>query len=69
MEGFNRFSSVVVVLYFKMPRHFLNKLDSVTNILACIVRSLQGMEFLNLLSAFGAILGIHTIQRFLSVTY
>ena len=47
---------------------FLNKFTSVTNSLACIIRSFQDIKYLRVLCVVGVILGVHLIEPYLSLT-
>ena len=47
---------------------FLQKYEHVTNQLACIVRYFQDVEFLKVSYAVGALIGIHLVEPFLSLT-
>ena len=58
------------MLYIQEDVHrFLDKYDHVTNTLACIIRSFQDVQYLTVFCAVGAIIGVHLVQPFLSVTY
>ena len=47
---------------------FLAKYSNITNTLACIVRSFEELEYLRILATVGAIIGIHLVEPFLSLT-
>lgn len=47
---------------------FLAKYSNTTNALACIVRSFEDLEYLRILAAVGAIIGIHLVEPFISIT-
>ena len=70
-ERFNRFvyMSVVVLHHQDEVQEFLAKFDTITNTLACIVRAFEECEFLTVLLTATAILGIHLVEPYLSVTY
>ena len=48
---------------------FSNSYDHINNTLACIVRSFGSIEYLTVFCAVGALIGIHLIEPYLSVTY
>lgn len=70
-ERFNRFvfMSAVVLHHQDQVQEFLAKFDTITNTLACIVRAFEECEFLTILLTATAILGIHLVEPYLSVTY
>ena len=70
-ERFNRFVylSAVVLHHQDQVQEFLSKYDTITNTLACIVRAFEECEFLSVLLTATALLGIHLVEPFLSVTY
>ena len=70
-ERFNRFvyMSAVVLHHQDEVQEFLAKFDTITNTLACIVRAFEECEFLTVLLTATAILGIHLVEPYLSVTY
>ena len=47
---------------------FLAKYQNITNTLACIVRSFEGIDYLRILAAVGVIIGTHLIEPYLSLT-
>lgn len=47
---------------------FLAKYTSITNSLACIVRSFESLDYVRVLSAIGVILGVQLVEPFLSLT-
>ena len=47
---------------------FLAKYQNITNTLACIVRSFEGIDYLRILAAVGVIVGTHLIEPYLSLT-
>jgi hypothetical protein len=69
-ERFNAFPfSCGLALHFDTKiTAFLEKYSNITNTLACIVRSFEGLEYLRILAAVGAIIGIHRVEPFLSLT-
>ena len=71
MERFNRFVYLcAVVVYIEEDvQMFLNSYDYIDNTLACIVRSFGSIEYLTVFSAVGALIGIHLIEPYFSVTY
>ena len=70
-ERFNRFVyiSAVVLHHQHQIQEFLAKYDTITNTLACIVRAFEECEFFTVLLTATAVLGIHLIEPYLSVTY
>ena len=70
-ERFNRFVYLAAVVLHHQPQiqDFLAKYDTITNTLACIVRAFEECEFLSVLLAVAAVLGIHLVEPYLSVTY
>ena len=59
-----------VVLHHQIHvQQFLGKYDSITNTLACIVCSFEGCGFISVLFAVTAVLGVHLMEPYLSVTY
>lgn len=69
-ERFNAFpySCALALHYDTNISAFLSKYTNITNTLACIVRSFQDLEYLRVLAAVGAIIGIHLVEPFLSLT-
>lgn len=69
-ERFNRFVYLCAVILYLDPYiwSFLTKYEHVTNSLACIVRSFEGVEFLKVHLAVGALFGVHLIEPFLAIT-
>ena len=69
-ERFNRFVYLCGVILYLDPFiwSFLSKYEHVTNNLACIVRAFEDVEFLKVHLAVGALIGIHLIESFLSLT-
>ena len=47
---------------------FLNKFSNITNSLACIIRSFEGIEYLRVLAAVTVVIGIQLIEPYLSLT-
>ena len=47
---------------------FLAKYQNITNTLACIVRSFEGIDYLRILAAVGVIIGTHLLEPYLSLT-
>ena len=47
---------------------FLEKIEHVTNQLACIVRCFLDLDFLKVLYCVGALIGLHLVEPFLSLT-
>ena len=71
MERFNRFVYLCAVIVYieEDVQMFLNSYDHINNTLACIVRSFGSIEYLTVFCAVGALIGIHLIEPYLSVTY
>ena len=69
-ERFIRFVyfAAVVLHHQKQVQAFLQKYDTI-NTLACIVRAFEECEFLSVLLITTAIIGVHLIEPYLSVTY
>ena len=69
-ERFNAFPfSCGLALHLDSPIcAFLAKYSNITNTLACIVRSFEELEYLRILATVGAIIGIHLVEPFLSLT-
>ena len=70
-ERFNRlvFAAAVTIHHGEDISSFLDKFEHVTNNLACIVRSLQDVECLQIMILAIAIIGQHLHEGFLSLTY
>ena len=69
-ERFNRFVYLCAVLLHH-DNHvwsFLRKYEQVTNNLACIVRSFEDVDFLRIHCAVGALVGLHLVEPYLSLT-
>lgn len=47
----------------------LEKYDTITSTLACTVRAFQDVEFINVFLVCSALLGVHLIEPYLSLTY
>ena len=69
-ERFNRFVYLCAVILYLDPFiwSFLSKFEHVTNNLACIVRAFEDVDFLQVHLAVGALVGIHLVEPFLSLT-
>ena len=70
-ERFNRFVylAAVVLHHRSQVQEFLQKFDTITNTLACIMRAFEDVEFLNVFLVVAALLGIHLIEPYLALTY
>ena len=70
-ERFNRFINfaTVVLHHRRQVSEFLQKYDSITNTLACIVRSFDDMEFINTFLVVAALIGVHLVEPYLALTY
>ena len=69
-ERFNRFVYLCAVL-LNHDHHvwtYLQKYENVTNTLACVVRAFEDVEFLEIHCAVGALIGIHIVEPYLSLT-
>ena len=69
-ERFNRLTltCAVALYHYDDVVSFLEKYEHVTNQLACIVRSFQDLNFLKVLFCVGALIGLHLVDPFLSLT-
>ncbi|KAK6171675.1 hypothetical protein SNE40_018117 [Patella caerulea] len=69
-ERFNRLTltCAVMLYHYDDVTSFLQKFEHVTNQLACIVRCFQDLDFLKVLYASGALIGLHLVEPFLSLT-
>ena len=70
-ERFNRYVYMAAaVLHHRTQMHeFLQKFDTITNTLACIMRAFEDVEFLNVFLIVSALIGIHLIEPFLTLTH
>ena len=69
-ERFNRFIYLCAVLLYH-DNHvwtYLQKYENVTNTLACVVRAFEDIDFLKIHCAVGALIGIHLVDPYLSLT-
>ena len=69
-ERFNSRNYTAMISLF-LDRHvseFLNKFTNITNSLACIVRSFEGLEYLRVLAAVIVIIGVQLVEPYLSLT-
>ena len=69
-ERFNRLTiACAIVLYHLYDvESFLEKFEHVTNQLACIVRCFMDLDFFKVLYCAGALIGLHLVEPFLSLT-
>ena len=69
-ERFNRLTltCAVAIYHFDDVVSFLDKFQHVTNQLACIVRCFIELDILKVMFAVGALLGLHLVEPFLSLT-
>ena len=69
-ERFNRLPLIcaVTLYHFDDVVSFLDKFQHVTNQLACIVRCFLELEFLKVMLCIGALLGVHLVEPFLTLT-
>ena len=70
-ERFNMFVylAAVVLHHQKQLQAFLQKYDTITNTLACIVRAFEECEFFLSVLLITSIIGVHLIEPYLSVTH
>ena len=61
--------AAVILHHQPHVQEFLAKYDTINNTLACIVRAFEDCEFLSILLAVTAVIGIHLMEPYLSVTY
>ena len=69
-ERFNSlaYSCVVALNLDENVCKFLLKYENITNQLACICRSFESLEYIRVMAAVGAVIGIHLIEPFVSLT-
>ena len=69
-ERFNSlvYSCVVALNLDQDVNKFLLRYENITNQLACICRSFESLEYLRILAAAGAVIGIHLVEPFVSLT-
>jgi len=69
-ERFNRLTLTCAIMLYHLDdvASFLEKFEHVTNQLACIVRCFIDLEFLKILYCVGALIGLHLVEPFLSLT-
>ena len=69
-ERFNSFVYTALITLFldKHVSDFLAKFSNITNCLACIIRSFEGLEYLRVLAAVTVVIGIHLVEPYLSLT-
>lgn len=69
-ERFNRLTLTCAISLYHMNdlASFLQKYENVTNQLACIVRCFLDLDFLKVMYCSGALIGLHLIEPFLSLT-
>ena len=58
----------VTLFLDKHVTEFLAKFTNVTNSLACIIRSFEGLEYLRVLAAVMVVIGVQLVEPFLSLT-
>ena len=70
-QRFNRFvlASALLIHHRDDIVSFLDKYEHVTNSLACIVRSFADNDVLFVMAAATAIIGVHLVEPYLSLTY
>ena len=69
-ERFNSlvYSCVVALNLDQNVSKFLLRYENITNQLACICRSFESLEYLRIMADVGAVIGIHLIEPFVSLT-
>ena len=69
-ERFNRLTITCAIVLYHLDdvELFLEKFEHVTSQLACIVRCFMDLYFLKVLYCAGAIIGLHLVEPFLSLT-
>ena len=69
-ERFNSFvyTAMVTLWLDQNVSRFLNRFTNITNNLACIVRSFEGLDYLRVLAAVIVIMGVHLLEPYLSLT-
>ena len=69
-ERFNRLTltCAITLFHFNDVSTFLEKYEHVTNQLACIVRCFLELDFLKIMYCVGALIGLHLVEPFLSLT-
>ena len=69
-ERFNSlvYSCVVALNLDQDVTRFLLKYENITNQLACICRSFDTLDYLRIMAAVGAVIGIHLVEPFVSLT-
>ena len=69
-ERFNRLTLLCAITLYHLEDvdGYLTKFEHVTNQLACIVRCFLDIDFLKALNCTGALIGLHLVEPFLSLT-
>ena len=69
-ERFNHLTLTCAITLYHLEDvgSFLQKYEHVTNQLACIVRCFLDLDFLKVMYCVGALIGLHLIEPFLSLT-
>ena len=69
-ERFNRLTLLCAITLYHLEDvdEYLTKFEHVTNQLACIVRCFLDIDFLKALYCTGALIGLHLVEPFLSLT-
>ena len=69
-ERFNSFIYTALVTLFldKHVSSFLDKFTNITNSLACIIRSFEGLDYLRVLAAATVVIGVHLVEPYLNLT-
>lgn len=69
-ERFNSLNyTALITLYLdNHVTNFLGKFTNITNSLACIIRSFEGLEYLRVLAAVKVVVGVHLVEPYLSLT-
>lgn len=69
-ERFNSlvYTALIALFLDKHVSDFLSKFSNISNSLACIIRSFEGLEYLRVLAAVIVIIGVHLVEPYLSLT-
>ena len=69
-ERFNSFIYTALVTLFldKHVSSFLDKFTNITNSLACIIQSFEGLDYLRVLAAATVVIGVHLVEPYLNLT-
>ena len=69
-ERFNSpiYTALVTLFLDSHVSNFLSRFTNVTNSLACIIRSFEGLDYLRVLAAVIVVVGVHLVEPYLSLT-